>query len=316
MENKMSISRYPEDSWPLLNKLPTALTFWRKRYEADAEIMRKTGLAWWIPCKERVKRGVNIPCVATDFVKTYQADGWSDEDASLVALGLMMAGAGTTSATLSFFIMACCSNPDALRRAHEELDAVVGDQRLPTLEDEPDLPYIRAMIKENLRWRPISNHGWSLSASSSNAGFTFTNLEFKGMLHATTKEDYYKGYRIPKGARIIPNAYSIHQDTTKYKNPDSFQPERYLNYPHAAVDAINLKDPNERDHFAYGAGRRVCAGIHVAEISIFIAVSHLLWCFNIENAKDKNGRPIPINTLGYNGKLPWGFDFCFCCSFL
>jgi cytochrome P450 len=161
MENKMSISRYIEDSWPVLHKLPPSIARWRKQYYKDAEIMRKTARSWWDPCKVRVEKGIDIPCFATSFVKSYESEGWSDDDASLVALGLMMAGAGTTSATLSFFIMGCCTNPEAVRLAQEELDRVVGDKRLPTLDDEPDLPYIRAMIKENLRWRPISNHGKS-----------------------------------------------------------------------------------------------------------------------------------------------------------
>lgn len=123
-----------------------------------------------------------------------------------------------------------------------------------------------------------------------------------GMIHCTTQEDHYKGYRIPKGTVIIANAYSIHQNEAKFAEPDRFEPMRYYDYPHSAADALNLKDANERDHFAYGAGRRVCAGIHVAEVSLFIAVAHLLWTFDIEYARDKQGNKIPINTLGYNGE--------------
>jgi cytochrome P450 len=85
--------------------------------------------------------------------------GWSDEDAALVTFGLMLAGAGTTGATINFFIMACCKFPETVRKAQAELDRVVGDKRYPTMEDEPNLPYVRAMIKENNRWRPISNQG-------------------------------------------------------------------------------------------------------------------------------------------------------------
>lgn len=122
------------------------------------------------------------------------------------------------------------------------------------------------------------------------------------MQHSTTKEDYYKGYRIPKGSIIIANAFTIHQDAEKYKDADSFEPARYLNYPHSAADAVNLGDPKERDHFAYGAGRRVCAGIHVAEVNLFIAISNLLWGFDIKKPVDKSGKVLAPNTLGYNGK--------------
>lgn len=53
-------------------------------------------------------------------------------------------------------------NPDVQTRARQELDAVVGKERLPTLEDESSLPYITAVVKEGLRWRPVAPAGLSL----------------------------------------------------------------------------------------------------------------------------------------------------------
>jgi cytochrome P450 len=71
----------------------------------------------------------------------------------LIGLG---AGADTTAATLNSFVLAITVFPDALAGAHEELDRVVGPNRLPTFDDEDKLPYIRAMVKETLRWRPVA----------------------------------------------------------------------------------------------------------------------------------------------------------------
>lgn len=67
-------------------------------------------------------------------------------------------------------------------------------------------------------------------------------------------------------------------------------PERYLNRPLSAADYINATDPYERDHFTYGAGRRVCPGVHVAERSLFINVSRVLWGFNIAKKKGPDGK--------------------------
>lgn len=78
---------------------------------------------------------------------------------------------------------------------------------------------------------------------------------------------------------------------------------RYINYTLSATEAVNLKDGEQRDHFSYGAGRRVCAGMYVAEASLFIAVSKLLWTFNISYAKDESGQDILIDTMGYDGKF-------------
>jgi cytochrome P450 len=66
------------------------------------------------------------------------------------------AGSDTTAATLNTFILGITCFPETLVAAQEELDRVIGTERLPTFEDEEKLPYIRAMVKETLRWRPVA----------------------------------------------------------------------------------------------------------------------------------------------------------------
>lgn len=63
--------------------------------------------------------------------------------------------------------------PGVMRTAQAELDAVVGPDRIPDWTDRPNLPYVRALIHETLRWRPVAALG--------------------GMAHASTKEDVYEG---------------------------------------------------------------------------------------------------------------------------
>ena len=72
-------------------------------------------------------------------------------------------------------------HPEVYAKAQAELDHVVGSGRLPTFDD--DLPYVQAVIMEGLRWMPV------------------TPL---GVPHRVTNEDEYRGYRIPKGAVIMP----------------------------------------------------------------------------------------------------------------
>lgn len=52
--------------------------------------------------------------------------------------------------------MALALNPHVLARAQEEVDTIVGSNRIPTFDDEHKLPYIKAMIREVLRWRPTA----------------------------------------------------------------------------------------------------------------------------------------------------------------
>jgi cytochrome P450 len=77
-----------------------------------------------------------------------------------------------------------------------------------------------------------------------------------------------------------------------FKDPDRFDPARYLDKPLPAADYINKSDPYDRDHFTYGAGRRVCPGVHVAEQSLFIIMVRVLWGFNISKSKGLDGKLI------------------------
>jgi cytochrome P450 len=59
------------------------------------------------------------------------------------------------------FLVACLLRPDAQKKAQDEIDAIVGRERLPTFEDRPRLPFVDAMCKEVLRWRPVTPLGAS-----------------------------------------------------------------------------------------------------------------------------------------------------------
>jgi len=84
-----------------------------------------------------------------------------------VTQAIFGAGSDTTAATLNTFMLAVTVFPDTLKAAQEELDRVVGPNRLPTFDDEESLPYIRAMVKETLRWRPVAVLGGTVSPINS-----------------------------------------------------------------------------------------------------------------------------------------------------
>ena len=99
------------------------------------------------------------------------------------------------------------SHPDVQRRAHEELDKVVGRQTWPSAEDEKQLPYIRAIIKEVQRLRPA----FMVPAP-----------------HTSTDDFVYDGYYIPKGAGLVLNLHSLHRNEERY--PDAWVPSFFLLY--------------------------------------------------------------------------------------
>jgi cytochrome P450 len=103
---------------------------------------------------------------------------------------------------------------------------------------------------------------------------------------------------------------AIHRDPRIWKDPDAFDPARYLNRTLPAADYINISDPYERDHFTYGAGRRVCPGVHVAERSLYINIARVLWGFNISQKMDSDGKYLEPTQAMVRGfmSVPEPFD--------
>jgi cytochrome P450 len=182
---------------------------------------------------------------------------------------MIEAGSETTSSSLNSCIKYLAANPEVQQRAHEELSKVIGESRTPTFDDESDLPYIRAIVKEILRIRPVTNIGTP---------------------HYSTADVTYGDYFIPKGTVISINQYAIHFDRYRYDDPEAFKPERYLRHPLKAGAYSAAADPYDRDHFGFGAGRRICPGMHLAENSLFITLAKILWAFEIRPHVGADGK--------------------------
>lgn len=77
---------------------------------------------------------------------------------------------------------------------------------------------------------------------------------------------FYKDFFIPRCSNIAVCAYVPHYDERRIESPNEFRPERYLNHTLKSAAYANQGDPNLRDHFSFGHGRRICSGIHVARL--------------------------------------------------
>ena len=109
---------------------------------------------------------------------------------------------------------------------------------------------------------------------------------------------------LPKGSTVVLNVWAMHHDVETWKDPEHFIPERYESYRSLASHYAASGQWNERDHYGYGAGRRICPGIHLAERNLFIGVAKLLWAFKFEVKKGQS-----INTSAETG-LSQGFLHC------
>lgn len=153
----MTPGKYMVESIPALIKLPRAFRPWMDDLEKFRDYEHDFSLANYREALESAKEFPDRPSVARDINDEMHATGWvNDLQAATTCMEILGAGSDTTANSLLCLIQACVTHPNAVKRAHEELDRVIGHGRFPTWTDEPNLPYIRAIIKEQHRWRTIA----------------------------------------------------------------------------------------------------------------------------------------------------------------
>ncbi|KAG7086431.1 hypothetical protein E1B28_002385 [Marasmius oreades] len=272
--------KYLADSFPVVRKLPDFLAPWRDaaRKLHDWEMGLYGGLVDL--CKSDLLAGKEH---VTNYVTTYlrqrleagiqdapgkgvREDGHLTDKLLAYTAGTILEGGSDTSATtMQNFLMFMASHPHFLHKCVEEIDAVVGEDRMPDFEDEFKLPYLRACIKETLRRRPPT---------------------IMGIAHSSDEDDYYEGYLIPKNSQVIGNVWTIHMDPKTYTNPFAFNPERFLQKDEEKNTWASGPNYKDRVHYVFGWGRRFCPGHDIAEASLFIVLSRILWAFNLKTRKD------------------------------
>ncbi|KAI3333014.1 cytochrome P450 [Ustulina deusta] len=266
------------DCYPVLQKIPTRLLpICRQALDLDRRCI-SIFLSRWLEVKKNVFDDVAMPCHCESIVQTQMTEGFSDELASYIAGDIVEAGSSTTSDELLGFLMAMVTHLDVQRRAQQEIDTVVGPNRLPQLEDMALLPYIRGCVKETLRWMPT------------------TALLVP---YSPLKDDIYHNYIIPAGASVVLNVWALNMDPATWPNPHVFDPLRFIGETRSEHQIATSSDHTfPRHNYVFGAGRRLCQGIHIAERSLFLAMACLLWAFDISTPD-----PSSIDTEDLRGGL-------------
>jgi len=182
------------------------------------------------------------------------------------------AGFDTTSAAILDFTLYMLQHPEVQRKAHLELDRVIGRERLPDFSDRESLVYINAIFKECLRLHPV--------------------VPF-GVAHSVIADDRYKGMYIPKGTTLYANIWAMSRNEEDYgPDGDEFRPERFLE--------PSVRDPQS---FIFGFGRRICPGRFLAENSVFLAICYILQVFRITKAVNEDGSEKPLEPEWVSGMI-------------
>ncbi|KAJ9605000.1 hypothetical protein H2200_010389 [Cladophialophora chaetospira] len=243
---------------PGLNHLPDALAPWR----AVAQKSFDNNLDFWSVfydgIEARTKSGTAPECFLKHLIESPDRASFSHTEQQVMLASLLTAGAETTATALQWLFRAAVLNPAFVKAAQEELGQVVGPDRMPTWTDRPNLPYLNAIIEELHRYASVAP---------------------LGVLHATSEADVYRNKTIPAKTTVISNLYDIHHNDEYYRNSSLFLPERFLPEKDSRYAPGLAHAPM---HFAFGVGRRECPGKHVADASLFIVISRLLWAFDIK----------------------------------
>ncbi|KAG6855886.1 hypothetical protein H0H87_009709 [Tephrocybe sp. NHM501043] len=235
--------------------------------------------------KSRIDKGEHVPdCLVKTLIETQEAEKLDWEDVCMLAAVFTLGGVHSVSGIIQWFLALMPSVPEVQAKAHEELDRVIGRDRWPDVEDEQNLPYIRAIIKEVQR---VHTPFWMATP------------------HCSTQDFVYNGTFIPKDTVVVLNCYTLHHNEERYPDADKFNPDRYLGDNLTCAESAKLPDVMERDHWAFGAGRRICPGLPAAERELWLAFSRLLWAFRFSSLPNE---PISLQEYeGLSGRMPKPF---------
>jgi hypothetical protein len=138
--------------------------------------------------RHQMAKGDYYPSYVSDIYERLGDNLTPDEEETInwSAMVMYSAGADTTASVLHLFFLNMLLHPEIQQRAREEIDRVVGSDRLPTLDDRDSMPYVEGVVKEAFRWHPVIP---------------------MNIAHVVTEDDVFDKYLIPKGAMILPNVW-------------------------------------------------------------------------------------------------------------
>ncbi|XP_047967694.1 ferruginol synthase 1-like [Salvia hispanica] len=200
-------------------------------------------------------------------------------------LELLVGGAETNMTVIEWIMQELVSHPDKIAKVKAELKSVMGDEKVLDESKISKLPYLQAVVKESLRLHPPAAMLVPRKAES---------------------DQVVNGYLIPKGTQVLVNEWGMGRDPKIWKNPLSFEPERFLD------QKIDFKG-QDFELIPFGSGRRVCPGMPLANRILHTVPATLVhnydWKLERPNASDDEAkgvflgfsvrRAVPLKIIPY-----------------
>uniref|UniRef100_A0A8B9P1C4 Uncharacterized protein n=1 Tax=Apteryx owenii TaxID=8824 RepID=A0A8B9P1C4_APTOW len=204
------------------------------------------------------------------------------ENMMVTLFDMLAAGTESTSISIRYCLMVLLEHPAVAEKMQEEIERVMGRERLPALRDRAAMPYTDAVIHEAQRC------------------LDFVPL---GFIRTVRQDTQLRGFTIPKGCTIYPVLSSALQDPQHFRNPEVFDPGHFL-------DETGAFRKNEA-FLPFSAGKRMCLGESLARAQLFLFLTAILQRFRLRlppGVARVDLRPAVSGILN----VPRPVELCFC----
>ena len=192
----------------------------------------------------------------------------SDEQVRDECLTLFLAGHETTANALTWTFYLLSKNPEKMAKLSEELNSVLPDGKIPSIEDLPNLKYTESVLAESMRLFPPA---WAIG-------------------RLALEEHEFGGYEIPKGALVLLSPYIMHRDARFWTDADEFVPERW--------EKLSIKEAgNKFIYFPFSKGVRSCIGEGFAWAEGILLIATLLRKWSLKLMPEQQIGLSPLMTL-------------------
>jgi len=233
------------DIFPLLVKVPP----FKGRLEKECVEQEKL-VTYYM---NKIEKTLQQNNTGNNFVQEFVRNGSTDKkELAYILRDIFTAGTETVSFQVARALAVLGNRPNVAERLQKEIDSVVPRDRLPSLYDRKNMPYLEATILELFRYRTI---------------FPIT------VPYMATCDTQVGAYDVRKDTTILVNLWAAHMDPLVWKDPENFRPERFLD------DEMNII--NQDLVIVFSLGKRACLGEVLARQETFLFLSAILQQFNI-----------------------------------
>ena len=185
---------------------------------------------------------------------------FSFDHLSSLVQDLFLAGTETMSLSLNWAIIYAAYYPELQKEISDEIDRVLGSEKLPTESDRAKLPYVEAFINETLRYHcagPIL------------------------IPRSTTKDVIFRDYHLPANTFVMVNMWSCMRDPAYWEDADKFEPKRF-------IDSDGNYKCKNLAMMPFSVGKRACIGESIARLQMFLIFTSLMQKFHFSLASKKD----------------------------